>query len=331
MSENSKRLRIGVSGIGSIGFRHTRLLSQLGGVDIFVADPVESHRKAAMELPGVAASTDSFDRLLEYGLDGLIIAAPDQFHISQAEQACRKGAAVLIEKPIAENVTQCDSLITTIKEAKAKVLVGYPLRHNSVFLKAKEMVDRGIIGEIVSFQILLGSYNTLVAAKNRFSQTEINKLFVDYSHEWDYLQWFLGKVKRVVGISHTSGNREKKQSPNVVNALFDMESGVSGTAHLDYILSPGTRAFTMIGDEGVLTINATKTSITLQKYEDDFERVYDIAETFDSMMLKQIEHFLDVINSDIECKVTVDDGINALRVAGALIMSIERNTWQEVY
>ena len=178
MSENSKRLRIGVSGIGSIGSRHTRLLSQRGGTDIYVADPVEAHRKAAMRLPGVASSTDSFDRLLEFGLDGLIIATPDQFHISQAEEACRKGFAVLIEKPIAENVKQCESLIETIKETKAKVLVGYPLRHNSVFLKAKEMVDRGLIGEIVSFHILLGSYNTLVAAKNRFSPSDINKLFV---------------------------------------------------------------------------------------------------------------------------------------------------------
>lgn len=330
MKERDKRLRIGVCGIGSIGFRHARLLSQRGGSDIFVADPVESHRKAAMELLGVAASTDSFDRLLEYGLDGLIIAAPDPFHISQAVEACRKGAAVLIEKPIAENVTQCDSLITTIKEVNAKVLVGYPLRHNAVFQKAKEMLDRGLIGKPVSFQIMLGAYNTLVAAKNRFNPSDRNKLFVDYSHEWDYLQWFLGKVKRVVGISHTSGNREKKQSPNVVNALFDMGSGVSGTAHLDYIQSPGTRAFTIVGDEGVLTVNATKTSITLQKYEDDFERVYDIAETFDSMMLRQIDHFLDVINADVECKVTVADGISALRVADALIRSIEKNAWQEV-
>ena len=330
MSKNSKRLRIGVSGIGSIGFRHTRLLSQKGGVDIYVADPVEAHRKAAMALPGVTASTDSFDQLLEYGLDGLIIATPDQFHISQAEAACRKGAAVLIEKPIAENVAQCESLTETIKETNAKVLVGYPLRHNSVFLKAKEMIDRGCIGEPVSFQIMLGSYTTLVAAKNRFSPSDTNKLFVDYSHEWDYLQWFLGKVKRVVGISHTSGNREKKQDPNVVNALFDMESGVSGTAHLDYIQSPGTRAFTVIGDGGVLTINATKTSITVQIYKDDFERVYDLAETFDSMMLAQIEHFLDVISSESESKVTVDDGINALRVADALIRSIETNSWQAV-
>jgi len=330
MTDKNKRLRIGVSGIGSIGFRHTRLLSQRGGLDIYVTDPVDAHRRAALDLPGVIAATDTFEEILEHGLDGLIIATPDQFHISQAEAACRKGTTVLIEKPIAENVSQCEALIETIKETNAKVLVGYPLRHNSVFLKAKEFVDRGFIGEPVSFQIMLGSYTTLVAAKNRFNPSDRNKLFVDYSHEWDYLQWFLGKVKRVVAISHTSGNREKTQDPNVVNALFEMESGVSGTAHLDYVQSPGTRAFTIIGDQGVLSINATKTSIKVQLYEDDFEREYNVTETFDSMMLRQIEHFLDVIVSDSECRVTVDDGIHALRVADALIKSVETSSWQAI-
>ena len=330
MSDKNKRLRIGVSGIGSIGLRHTRLLSQMGDLDICVADPVDAHRRAALDLPGVITATDTIEELLDRGLDGLIVATPDQFHISQAEAACRKGVPVLIEKPIAENVERCASLVETIKETGVKVLVGYPLRHNSLFLKAKEFVDQGLIGEPVSFQIMLGSYTTLVAAKNRFNQSDKNKLFVDYSHEWDYLQWFLGRVKRVVGISHTSGNREKKQDPNVVNALLEMESGISGTAHLDYIQSPGTRVFTVIGDEGTLSINATRMSITVQMYEDDFEREYHVPETFDSMMLRQIKHFIDVIDSDAECRVTVDDGINALRVADALIRSTEENSWQAI-
>ena len=330
MSDKIKRLRIGVSGVGSIGLRHTRLLSQRGDLDICVADPVDAHRRAALDLPGVITATDTIEELLDRGLDGLIVATPDQFHISQAEAACRKGVPVLIEKPIAENVERCASLVETIKETGVKVLVGYPLRHNSLFLKAKEFVDQGLIGGPVSFQIMLGSYTTLVAAKNRFNQSDKNKLFVDYSHEWDYLQWFLGRVKRVVGISHTSGNREKKQDPNVVNALLEMESGISGTAHLDYIQSPGTRVFTVIGDEGTLSINATRMSITVQMYEDDFEREYHVPETFDSMMLRQIKHFIDVIDSDTECRVTVDDGINALRVADALIRSTEKNSWQAI-
>lgn len=330
MNKEKEKIRIGVCGIGSIGFRHARLLSQRTDVSLFLCDPTQEHLEAAKHLPNLEKLTQSFDDLLYSDLDGLIIASPDKFHIIQAEAACRKGIAVLIEKPVAENVSQGQSLLKTIEETNGKVLVGYPLRHNSIFLKGKELIDEGIIGEPVSFHIMLGAYNTLVAAKNRFSSTDVNKLFVDYSHEWDYLNWFLGKAKQVVAISHQSGNREKTQNPNVVNAIIELESGISGTAHLDYIQSPGQRHFTIIGDKGTLAIDAVRSRIFLQIYNEGFERSYQFAETFDGMMTRQIEHFINVIQGVEQPKVVFDDGLSALFIADALIMSAKNKTWQSV-
>lgn len=331
MKEKRGKLRIGVCGVGSIGFRHARLLAQRTDVSVFLCDPVRAHLDSARHLPNLEKLTNSFDDLLDSDLDGLIIASPDKFHIVQAEAACRKGIAVLIEKPVAENAKQGESLLETIKETNAKVLVGYPLRHNSIFLKADELLDNETIGEPVSFHIMLGSYNTLIAAKNRFSPTDLNKLFVDYSHEWDYLNWFLGKAKRVAAISHQSGNREKTQNPNVVNAILELESGISGTAHLDYVQSPGQRHFTIIGDKGTVAIDAVKSRIFLQLYNEDFERTYKFAETFDGMMTRQIEHFIDVIEGKINVRVSLEDGLNALHIADALILSCENKSWQDVY
>jgi len=330
MSEKKEKLRIGVCGIGSIGFRHARLLSQRNDVALLLCDSVPAHLDAAANLPNLEKATQSFEELLYLNLDGLVIATPDRFHISQAEAACRKGIAVLIEKPIAEETEQGESLVKTIGETNGKVLVGYPLRYNTVFLKAKELIDKGIIGTPVSFHIMLGSYNTLVAAKNRFSPTDVDKLFVDYSHEWDYLNWFLGKVNRVAASSHQSGNREKTQNPNVVNAVLELESGISGTAHLDYVQSPGQRHFTIIGDRATIAIDAVKAQVYLQNYDEEFERIYRFSETFDSMMSRQIEHFLEIIRGGEEIRVTLDDGLNALRVADALILSAKNKIWQAV-
>lgn len=330
MSDNHKKFRLGVCGIGSIGFRHTRLLSNRNDVEILLCDTTQAHLNSAASLPNLKKLTNSFEELLDSNLNGLIIATPDKFHIVQAESACRKGIAVLIEKPVAENAEQGESLIQTISETNAKVLVGYPLRHNSIFLKAKELIDDGIIGTPVSFHIMLGSYNTLIAAKNRFNPTDVNKLFVDYSHEWDYLNWFLGKVKRVAAVKHQSGNREKTQNPNVINSILELESGISGTAHLDYVQSPGQRHLTIIGDQGTIAIDAVKGQILLQIYDEDFERTFQFAETFDSMMMRQFEHFLAVIEGKEECRVTLNDGLNALRIADALIVSCEKMEWQAV-
>lgn len=330
MNDKPRQLRIGVSGVGSIGFRHVRLLSQRGGIDIFLSDPVAEHLRAAETLPGVAGTASSFEELLGFGLDGVIIATPDRFHVPQAEAACRKGVAVLVEKPVAENAAQAEHLRQVRDETKAKLLVGYPLRHNSIFRKAKEIFDAGGIGEAVSFHIMLGAYNTLVAAKNRFSTEDVNKLFVDYSHEWDYLNWFLGKPQRVVAISHTSGNREKKQTPNVVNALIETQSGITGTAHLDYVQSPGQRHFTIIGDEGTIAVDAVGGSVTVQKYDEDVRREHRIQETFDGMMTRQLEHFIGVMNGAEDPVTTEEDGLNALKIADALILSANSGSWEFV-
>lgn len=326
-----RRLRIGVCGFGSIGSRHARLLSQRCDVDVFITDTVDEHVREGERLPQVVGTADSLEELLEFRLDGIVVATPDQFHVPLAKAACNAGVPVLLEKPIAETVADGEDLKETAARTGTEVMVGYPLRHNAGFLRAKEVLDEGQIGVPVSFHIDLGAYETLVVARNRFEPTDRNKLFIDYSHEWDYLQWFLGKVDRGIALGSLAGNREKKQDPNVVDALLGMSSGISGTAHLDYIRSPGKRRFSVIGDEGWLLLDATSKSLSIRRYSENYDQVYAFDETFDSMMSRQMEHFLEVIQGRSKCKVSVDDGVDALRVAEALVRSVRSNVWEHCF
>ena len=325
-----KVYRIGVCGIGSIGFRHARLLSQRNDVTLCLCDVVPNHLDRARNLSNLEKLTESFEEFLDLDLDGVIVATPDQFHIPQAEAACQKGIAVLIEKPIAENAEQIENLKRTVEKTNPRVLVGYPLHYNQVFLKSKEILDSGAIGDPVSFHVMLGAYNTLISARNRFDDSARDKLFVDYSHEWDYINWFLGKVRRVAAVTHQSGRLEKMQDPNVVNAILELESGVSGTAHLDYVQAPGQRSFRIIGDRGYLEIDALRPTVVVKRYTDEFEQVFRFDESFDQMMSRQLDHFFEVIDDRMAPNVSIDDGLNAIRVADAMIAACRLRTWREV-
>jgi predicted dehydrogenase len=327
----NERLRVGVCGIGSIGFRHARLLSRRADILLYLCDSSPAQLEAAQMLPNLIESTDTFEKLLEMDLDGLVIATPDQQHVRQTEAACVKGIPVLLEKPVAESARQGEALTECHRSTGVHTLVGYSLRHNGVFLKAKDLFDSGIFGSPVSFQVMLGAYETLVLAKERFRPTDLNKLFIDYSHEWDYIHWFLGRVRRVVGTSHQSGERERSQKPNVVDCILELESGISGTVHLDYIQSPGQRCFTIIGDRGTLAIDAVRGVVAVNVYDEQFQRKYRILEHRDEMMDRQLNHFIEIIRGTHEPCVTLDDGLRALCVADALVLSCAENSWRLIH
>jgi predicted dehydrogenase len=107
-----------------------------------------------------------------------------------------------------------------------------------------------------------------------------------------------------------------------------LESGISGTAHLDYVQSPGRRCFTIIGDRGALTVDAVQGVVTVKVYSEQFDRSYRIFEERDAIMDRQLDHFIEIVRGGVKPRVTLEDGLNALRVADALVLSCQQNSWQ---
>ena len=323
-----QRLRIGVCGIGSIGFRHARLLSNRADVDLYLCDRVSEHLDAALGLRSVCKTTDRFEAMVQWPLDGIIVATPETLHVEQAMAASRAGIPVLLEKPVAENMTKGYKLLQATRHTGTPMLIGYVLRYAECMNLTKGLLEEGWIGTPVSFQIMLGAYETLLFAKNRFSPIDRDKLFVDYSHEWDYLQWFLGPVGRVIAVSHQSGQLELTQNPNVMDGVLELQGGMTGTVHLDYIQLPGRRRFTLIGDNGTIDVAVDKSQVTLSQRGEEFVRNYQKLEHRDAMMEKQHSHFLEVIREGIKPRVSLDDGLKALSVADALIRSTQTGFWE---
>jgi D-apiose dehydrogenase len=305
-------------------------LSQRKDLDLFLCDVSISCLERAKHLPNVLGSTDSFEKLLAFELDGLVVSTPEDLHVTQGIAACQYGVPLLIEKPVAENSEQALQLLNVVKNTGCKVLVGYLLRYAECMRLSKTLLDEGLIGTPLSFQIMLGAYETLSLAMSRFSSGCRNKLFSDYSHEWDYINWFLGDVSNVVATSHQSGDLELSQQPNVVEAILELQSGVTGTVHLDYVQLPSRRRITLVGDQGTLEISADQSLVSVQIRGEEYLRIYQGLEQRDDLMGRQLDHFIAVINGVDLPLVTVQDGLMALKVADALILASETRRWQSI-
>jgi predicted dehydrogenase len=320
--------RIGVSGIGSIGARHARILGSMSGVATVLYDALTEHDELVGRFAG-AEVVSSFEELLDARLDGLVVATPDQVHPSHAAAACARRLPVLLEKPVAVSRAAADPIVRASKENGTPVLVGYVLRYVRCLARVRALLLRGAIGTPVSFHATLGAYETLVLARNRFTTATQDALFIDYSHEWDYLRWLLGPIDGGFAVAHQAGDLPLLQDPNVVDAVLRMQSGATGTAHLDYVQQDGSRTCRIIGDRGTLEVDVRQGRLTMNCVGRT-PVIQDLAEPRDRAFRAQAEHFLDVIAGRAVPRVTLDDGLAALDVAEALIESVARGRWQLV-
>lgn len=136
-------IRVGVIGVGVMGYNHARVLSDLPGATMVgIADPdaVQRGKVAAMLGCTAVASTEE---LIALGVDALVVAAPTHLHHDVALAAINAGKHVLVEKPIAPTVAEAEAIVAAAKAKGVALMVGHVERFNP----AVEAVKNAIRGE----------------------------------------------------------------------------------------------------------------------------------------------------------------------------------------
>jgi D-apiose dehydrogenase len=320
---------IGVSGLGSIGRQHADAFRSIPDVRVVAFEPAPALRESALAEGRADVVHATFPALLAERPDAIVIAAPDPAHLAQLGDATAAGIPVLVEKPLATDAASAAAALPGLEATGTPVVVGYVLRHRRAVQRSRALVADGAIGEPVSFQILLGAYGTITAAANRFATPEPDRLYRDYSHEWDYLRWILGPVREVLAVARTTPAVPHVESPNLVDALLVLESGVVGAVHLDYVEPAGTRLLTIVGTEGILMTDVARGRVTVRRAGAD-DAVEDLAEPPSAPLTRQAAHLLAVADGREAPVAGLRDGLAALEVAAALIRSAPGRTWEKV-
>src|ERR1700756_3454066 len=133
-------LRLGVVGVGVMGYNHARVLAEMPGVTLIgVADPDDKQADFVSRTLGCATVPDIRD-LLELGVDAVSIAAPTHLHRSIALTAVGRGVHALVEKPIASTVEEGREIIAAARRAGVTLMVGHVERFNPAVQAIKEAI-----------------------------------------------------------------------------------------------------------------------------------------------------------------------------------------------
>lgn len=318
---------LGVSGFGSIGKRHVRV-AIANGWQVTVFDPVPPTPAESAGLPTGISFVSAFDALLDASVDAVVVATPDKAHSDQALACCARGIPVLVEKPLASSTDAAKAVEEAAWRTGTPVLCGYVLRHSAALRATRDLLQAGGLGAIASFHVDLGAYETLEVARNRFGPDSRDTLYVDYSHEWDYLQWLFGSVRQVCGHARTIQGLPLTQTPNVLDALVELD-GTAGSVHLDYVQRPGRRVLTIIGTRGMLTVDVAAATLTIRDLEGR-EQTRDLGQERDDLFRRQLANLAEVASGTGTPAATATDGVRALEVAEALIESAVTGRWVPV-
>jgi len=152
---NSGDLRAAVVGCGLIAGAHISALKKSRGVKVVaVCDLDESLARNTAAKYGVPRSyTGIADLLSEVRPDVVHITTPPRTHLSLSLQAMSAGCHVLLEKPIALTVGEFDRMAAAAAESGVLLSTIHNVLHVPVVLKARRLMEKGLIGELVLMQI----------------------------------------------------------------------------------------------------------------------------------------------------------------------------------
>ena len=129
--------------------------------------------------------------------DVLVIATLDQDHIRIALKAIKLGYAILLEKPVSDNVEELYALQKAAEEYGTVIIVCHVLRYTVAIRKIKELIDGNRIGELVSFddleQVAYWHYaHSYVRGNWRNSENATPMIMAKCCHDLDLMQYFAG-------------------------------------------------------------------------------------------------------------------------------------------
>lgn len=141
-------LRFGIAGLN----RGSHFLRSLNSWDdtrlAAVCDPDAARAEQLRDQLGDARVCESYEEMLDCGIDAVIVATPIHLHAPQSAEALRRGIHVFSEVSAATSLDQCRALVAAARESSAKYMMGENCCYMKPFALVKSMVDAGLFGEV---------------------------------------------------------------------------------------------------------------------------------------------------------------------------------------
>ncbi|MGF1584385.1 MAG: Gfo/Idh/MocA family protein [Bacteroidales bacterium] len=192
------KLRTGISGCGKVAHLHARALKNAYNSDFMAVSSrsADKGREFGMKY-GVKSYTSVQEMVEKEKLDVVVICTPHPNHKIPAIESLKAGANVLVEKPLASTLQDCDEMILAAREAGKTLGVVSQRRFYAPCIRMQNAIEKGLIGRpaLGTVQMLGWRDNAYYSSdpwRGSWEHEGGGVLVNQAPHQLDLLQWFMG-------------------------------------------------------------------------------------------------------------------------------------------
>lgn len=226
-----------------------------------------SRAKGLADDYGMDAEPDIASLVARNDIDAIVIATPHHLHCEEALAAANAGKHVLVEKPMATRVEDCDRMIQAFAERNLVLSVGYHQRFRESNWRTRDLIQSGAIGPVRCIQ--MSALFDITAMRNDAGfggnwgwwrdPRSLAHLINSGPHNLDLLRWWLGSDLNTVA-AQSGTFREDNPNENTTMALLSFANGTMATYWSSSVLpDPGFQGeefrFRIMGDGGIIDLN----------------------------------------------------------------------------
>jgi predicted dehydrogenase len=249
-------MRFAIVGCGLIGQKRAEAIARLGHQTVLAVDRAKDRAVALAEPIGARSATDFRVATQAADIDAVVVATPHS-ELSMIATACLEtGKHVLVEKPGGRAFAEVSAVAKAADTAGRIVKVGYNHRFHPAMRKAREIVDRGELGQLMFVRGRYGHGGRPGYEKEWRFQRAVSgggELVDQGSHLIDLAQWFLGEFTDVTGALRAFFWEAKVED----NAFLTLSTAEGRIAWLHASWSEWKNLFSLeiYGRDGKLEIN----------------------------------------------------------------------------
>lgn len=253
-----KPLGIAVIGSGSIADQHLKALHELPGARVAgVYSRTKEKAQKVGEREGCRWTTDIHELLRDPGVEVVDIVTSSGSHGSIAIEALEAGKHVLVEKPMAMTLGECDRMLSLARSKGVTLAVVSQRRFEEQNQRIKKVVVEGAIGKLLLIEVSCPYYRTQEyydsADWRGKIATDGGAIMNQGIHAVDLMLWFAGPARSVMGKCATQTHT--MEAEDLALAIVDFQSGAFGTIMASTSIQPGFQpCLNLYGEKGTIKL-----------------------------------------------------------------------------